>query len=90
MTNPKKKVKNKVEKPINIYTVETSQVSRTTYRIQANTEDEALQIAAKLWGRDKLENYNKEPSIIKIKSKNSSPNESDLEYVDNNVVYPLG
>jgi hypothetical protein len=72
-----------VEKPINIYTVEASEVARKTYRIQANTEDEALQIAANLWGKDKFEDADKEPSTIKIKSKNSSLNESDLEYVDN-------
>ena len=68
---------------LKIYTVEASEVARKTYRIQANTEDEALQIAAKLWGKDKFEDADKEPSTIKIKSKNSSPNELDLEYVDN-------
>jgi hypothetical protein len=72
-----------MEKPINIYTVKTSQVVRKTYRIQATTEDDALQIAAKLWGRDSSTDSYKDPSIIAIISKDSNPNESDFEYVDN-------
>ncbi len=76
---------NKVENSIYIYTVQASEVARKTYRIQANTEDEALQIAARLWGKDKDKNKDveRDPSEIKITNKNSSFNQSDLDYVDN-------
>lgn len=76
---------NKVENSIYIYTVQASEVARKTYRIQANTEDEALQIASRLWGQDKDKNKDvkRDPSEIKITNKNSSFNQSDLDYVDN-------
>ena len=72
-----------MKKQTNIYIVEANEIARKTYKIQAITEDEALQIASKLWAKDKFENADKDPSIIKIKSKNSSPSKSDWEYVDN-------
>lgn len=70
----------------NIYTVKVEQTIRETYRIQAQTKEEGLRIAAELWSMDKNNDHKDnvwDVATSTIKSENSNPRPDELEYVDN-------
>ena len=73
-----------MKKQVKIYGVSVEQTVRKKYRIQAQTEEEALKIAEEFWD-DTNPNDVDGWDIAEIKiSENDAPGESDLKLTHNN------
>lgn len=73
-----------MKKQTKIYGISVEQTVRKKYKIQAQTEQEALKIAEEFWDDTNPNDVDGwDIAEIKITGENSDPSESDLEYVDN-------
>ena len=68
---------------MNIYTVKVEQIARGSYQIKAETKNEALYLAACLWGKKAYESREWDVAISKITKENNQPSKSDFESIDN-------
>ena len=73
-----------MKKQIKIYGVSVEQTVRKKYRIQANSEEEALKIAEEFWDDTNPNDVDGwDIAEIKVTGENSNPSESDLKLVHN-------
>ena len=73
-----------MKKQKSIYIVDVEQTVRKTYRIQAQTEEEALKIAEEFWDDTNPSDVGGwDLAEIKVVGKNNNPSESDWQLVNN-------
>ena len=73
-----------MKKQKSIYIVDVEQTVRKTYRIQAQTEEEALKIAEEFWDDTNPSDVGGwDLAEIKVVGKNNNPSESDWRLVNN-------
>ena len=73
-----------MKKQTKIYGVSVEQTVRKKYKIQAQTEKEALKIAEDFWDDTNPNDVDGwDMAEIKVTGRNDAPSESDLEYVNN-------
>ena len=74
-----------MKKQVKIYGVSVEQTVRKKYRIQANSEEEALKIAEEFWDDTNPNDVDGwDIAEIKITGENDAPGESDLKLTHNN------
>ena len=75
-----------MENQTSIYTLHVKQTVSQTYQIQAETKEEAMRAAAKLWSKAKDSCYKNsfwDATELRITGENSQPSTDELKYVDN-------